>query len=507
MASASPLRTMATNTCSPPLVRPVLSTRASTTSRTSSIPSTPLDEIPEKLWPRVLRTTTATETSNPELSIDEITSTRLSLDDQAILTNMPRESSRKEARSRKLAMKMGFGGMWGENNDRLKKMTKRLRKIPTGLFARKERGSLETLAHPTSHAQPVPGPSLPQLDLPTELCVQTTCTLSNVEGCDEGGSNAALMDYDCNPKESESRQEEMAKRLPRHFTQPPTYVYAASTSTVNSIHNAEDLLLHGPRSLKAFSRQAVTRASSVGSVEEMRSHAFGNRRVSRPSLSGGSARHNSAPSIGRTSQSTSRPVTHAGSISSVSATIVPPRRPVVYMDVPSSCSEFIWSGHDTKKRPSASSTVRPVSKGASVRSSQDGRASLSLSLSPEVEIGLGELPGYNKVPLFVPKRIEPTEFAGISSLDEAAEYKQRFFLRSELKNSNPTISDVSFASLQGQTSIRSHLEREAMVQEQDSDSETRPPMGGCEKLSRVFSSAWSETTTRRWQKGYKRHCL
>ncbi|OAP56159.1 hypothetical protein AYL99_09338 [Fonsecaea erecta] len=412
---------MATNTCSPPPFRPALSARASITSRTSSIPSTPLDEIPEKLWPRVLRTTTATETSNPELSIEEITSTRLSLDDQAILTSLPGEGSRKEARSRKFVMRMAFGGILGENNDRFKKMTQRLKKIPNGFFTRKERESLETSSDSSSHSQHVSRPSLPQLDLTADICVQDPCASSNGEDCGEGKANAPLMDYDCKLKESDSCLEEMAKisslirrdlhevtikdsitpssgsgnpqRLPRHFTHAPTYTYAASTSTVNSIHVAEDRLLHGPRSLKAFSRQGLTRASSIGSVEEMRSHAFGSRRVSRPSLSSGSARHNSAPSIGRTSQSTSRPVTHAGSISSVSATIVPPRRPVVYMDAPSSSSEVIWNGHDSKKRPSASSTARPVSKGASVRSSQEDHASLSSNVAPEVELGLGELPG------------------------------------------------------------------------------------------------------------------
>ncbi|OAG41993.1 hypothetical protein AYO21_03728 [Fonsecaea monophora] len=490
MPSASPLRMMDTNTCSTSPARPVLSARASVTSRTSSIPVTPLDDIPEKLWPRVIRTTTAAEISNPELSIDEITSTKLSLDDQAILTNVPRESSRKETQSRKLVKKVAFGGIWGENNDRLKKMTKRLKKIPNGLFAQ---------------------PSLPPLELTSELCVKSTCTSSNAGDSDARRSNAPMMDYECKVKESESSVEEMAKplprHLPRHFTQPPAYAYAASTSTLNSIHVAEDRLLHGPRSLKAFSRHnGVTRASSIGSVEEMRSHAFGSRRVSRPSLSSGPARHRSAPSISRISQSASRPVTHAGSISSVSATIVPPRRQVVYMDTPSSCSEFVWDGHDSKKRPSTSFTARPVSKGGSFRSSQDGHASLSLNLAPEVELGLGELPGYNKVPLYVPRRIELAEPFEVSPLDEASEHKQKFFLHSKLKNSNPTISDVSFASLQGQTSIRSHLEREAMIQEQESEtSETRPSMGGCEKLSRAFCSAWSETTTRRWHKGYKRH--
>ncbi|KIW89963.1 uncharacterized protein Z519_09393 [Cladophialophora bantiana CBS 173.52] len=533
MASASPLRTVDTNTCSPPRVRPVLSTRTSINSRASSIPTTPLDGIPGELWPRILRTSAAAETSNPELSVDEITSTRLSLDDQAILANTPREGSRKEALSRKLVIRMAFGGMWGENSDRLKRMTKRLKNIPNGLFTRKR--SLETLPTPTTLSQPLPEPTLPQLELTTELCVQTTGTSSNTEDFDESKSNTPVMDYECKIKVSGSCPGEMAKissfiredlheatnkdrtlpplcsgnpkRLPRHFRMAPVYGHAASTSTVNSIPIAEDRLLRVPRPLKVSSRQTVTRASSVGSVDEMRSRAFGSRRVSRPSLSSGSARHSYTPSISRTSLSASRPATHAGSISSSSTTIAPPRRPVVYMDTPISRSDYIFNGYDSRKRPSGASTARPVSKGASIRSSQDSHANLSLNLPPEVEIGLGDIPGYKKVPLYTPRRFEVAELSGSSQQDEAVEQKQRFFPHSGPKNSSPTISDISFGSLRGQTSIQSHLEREAMVREQKSESETPPAMGGCEKLSRALCGAWSESTTRLWQKGCKRHGL
>ncbi|KAJ9616763.1 hypothetical protein H2200_000482 [Cladophialophora chaetospira] len=195
---------------SPPLKRPVLSTTASIASGTSSLPATPLDDIPRNLWSRVLSSASSPETSTPELSIDEITSTRLSLDDQAILTSLPRESDRKEAQTHRLLMRTAFGNMWGENNGRFKKMTKRLRNIPSGLFTRKDRRTREVTTPATTHPVSTSDSVLPQLELTTELYIPDTCASSNSANSADS-KPALLLDYECKPKGSESYQEEMAK--------------------------------------------------------------------------------------------------------------------------------------------------------------------------------------------------------------------------------------------------------------------------------------------------------
>ena len=261
------------------------------------------------------------------------------------------------------------------------------------------------------------------------------------------------------------------------------------------MHIAEDRLLHGPRSLKAFSRHSVARAPSIGSVEEMRSLAFGNRRASRPSLSGCSIKHNSAPSVSRISQSMSRPATHAGSISSISTTIVP-RKPVMFMDATTSCAEMTWSVQEAGKRPSTLSSGRPVSKGTSTRNSQDDRLSVCSSFPMDVQPG-GDVPGFDKVPLFVPRMIEKKPSLPSSKQEKLGAFKHGLFLHPESKNSDPTISDTSCGSLQGQTSIQSHLDRKAMI-EQDSQSGVHSNMTGREKITRAL-----ESTARRWQKGHK----
>ncbi|EXJ92643.1 hypothetical protein A1O3_01195 [Capronia epimyces CBS 606.96] len=542
MASASSLRRPDRDESSPLARRPPLSRMGSTTSRNSSLPTSPLDNIPEKLWPRVLRTSSTPETSNPDLSIDEITSTRLSLDDEAILTSLPEEDNRKTRDAGRPIARKGFGGIWGDNSDRLKKMSQRLKNFPGGLFVRRDRGLRGSSSGSINyHYQPATFESkLPAPDFMGGLGVTELLPPADDGEFDEPKMK---MDYECKPKETDSCSEEISKisclirkdlhevtsrertllpapgypeRIPRHFVTPPTYVYAASSSTVNSFHTAEDRLLHGPRTLKAFPRQMMARTSSIGSVEEMRSHAFGSRRLGRPSLSGASVRHSSAPSIGRSSRPTSRPGTNAGSVSS---STLAPRRPIVYMDAPNGCSDTIWSGVNFITYPSTSSTARPQSKSISILNSQEEGLDLSLELAPEVEMGMGDRPGYTKIPLYVPRRIErkqtcpkPDQMRPILTPVPATpsvgrEQADQPAIHTELTSSNPAISDISFTSLQGQTSIHSHTEREQMLQEVECQSSVRPSTGSRERLSRALTNAWAERTLRKKQKGCKRDAL
>lgn len=243
----------------------------------------------------------------------------------------------------------------------------------------------------------------------------------------------------------------------------------------------------------------------------MRSHAFGSRRLSRPSLSSASARHSSAPSIGQSSRPSSRPGTNSGSTYSASGTIAP-RRPVVYMDAPSTSSDFVWKGAHLNGRPSTALPAHPLSKATSLSNSHEDHLDLSFTLSPEIELGMGDLPGYIKIPVYTPRSIRrrqscvpiepdrPTLTPVPAAPGAIGDDSQRIGIHSELKNSNPAISDVSFASLQGQTSTQSQLGREAMIQEPESGVESHQGAGGRERLSRVLCSAWSERATRRRQR-------
>lgn len=171
-ASASPLRTELSQ-LSPSSCQPSLSAKGSTVSRTSSLPSTPLDDIPEKLWPRVLRSATTPETSNPDLSIEEITSTRLSLDDQAILTSLPRSVDQKRGGPQSAVTRTRIASIWGDNGGRLKKMTKRLKRLPNGIFTRKDRTTLDLSNGPQGRPK-TPSPMLPQTHVAAQPCPLAT---------------------------------------------------------------------------------------------------------------------------------------------------------------------------------------------------------------------------------------------------------------------------------------------------------------------------------------------
>jgi hypothetical protein len=143
------------------------------------------------------------------------------------------------------------------------------------------------------------------------------------------------------------------------------------------------------------------------------------------------------------------------------------------MDGPIAGSEALWRVPDVQKPPSTSSTARPVSNGAAAGNDQGDDSTLSTNSTPvaDIGVGFGDLPGYNKIPLCVPRRVEPSRRCGNSEEDGLAEDNQWLSHHSEMTISTPTFSDRSFGSLSlhGQWSIRSHLERQAMEREQEKE--------------------------------------
>lgn len=297
-------------------------------------------------------------------------------------------------------------------------------------------------------------------------------------------------------------------------------------------------------SLRAYPRSCVSRAPSIGSVDEVRALAFGGRRASRPSLSGASFHHSSAPSVTRTSYSTSRPATHSGSSSSVSATFGQ-KKPLLFMDASNSSSESLWHCPDLQKRPSVSSSL-PLSHAAATTNHND-HVSLSSSSVPVAKIaaGFGDLHDYEKVPLCVPRRIQDTEKFRDSNLEslrlpnrteksenvqdlnvasvrvpkgmeasgnhqspdlesihapgsiermectEPVEDETNFVLHPENAGSTPTFSDFSLTSLSlcGHTSIQSHLDREALINEAKQEKKQQSTNRSRQKRSSAFCAS------------------
>lgn len=156
---------------SPESHRPSLCARDSVTSRASSVPSTPFDEIPRPLWERTfIRTATTPEAATPDLSIEEITSTRLSLDDEEFFTSLP-NGENKQAKLGRFYSGKAFMEIWEDRSGRWKKMRRTLRKIPNGLFARKSRPSTPVEEEISLERPATTDTVLPEVDLVTESCV------------------------------------------------------------------------------------------------------------------------------------------------------------------------------------------------------------------------------------------------------------------------------------------------------------------------------------------------
>jgi hypothetical protein len=127
-----------------PLLGPgTLVTTPSAASRASTLVSSPLDNVPERLWNRVLRTSSAT-TTVPHLSIDDITSTRLSLDEHAILYSSPNSTSRNGTSRRANSVQKAFG-------DGFKSLRKKIKRFPGSIFLNASRGPPASL--PTNSVQ------------------------------------------------------------------------------------------------------------------------------------------------------------------------------------------------------------------------------------------------------------------------------------------------------------------------------------------------------------------
>ncbi len=73
-------------------------------SRTSKLPASPLDSISPSLYPRFPRFSITTESSHPDLSTDEVTSTRISTDEEGIVATRRSSniSNSRSSRSQKL---------------------------------------------------------------------------------------------------------------------------------------------------------------------------------------------------------------------------------------------------------------------------------------------------------------------------------------------------------------------------------------------------------------------
>ncbi|KIW18911.1 hypothetical protein PV08_03200 [Exophiala spinifera] len=511
---------------SPESQRPSLRARNSVTSRASSVPSTPLDDIPRPLWERTfIRTATTPEATSPELSIEEITSTKLSLDDEEFLTSLPDSENYKQAKlgiscARKCTVDIGE-----DRPGRWKKMRRTLRKIPNDLFAWKSRPSTPVkrelcVDHPATTESLLPEP-----ELLTESCVPPPAKSTDVQEPDKEIVEPLVLDYDGMPKGSVSRSEELSQvsRRIREELKDSSRMQTSSKSTDPPPHFRGPFLNQRTHKLSSKARVAAThlygqrglppdfpprrrrltdKPTTSARGEGAHRYSVSIHRPRRPSLSNATIGQNSAASIGRTSRPSSRPGTNAESNKSISGRTAVPR-PMVYMDGAISSSTILWDHGFVRQRPSTSSTTRPAPNSASRPTTRAGAEPCAVrSPAPEIEMGGRDIPEWAKVPTFVPRTVRaPRRTAnqvGLSGdtapLKPAREESDMDGFQPELNLSDTAISDVSFASLHVQTSNQSSLERQAVLRNKENEFEVpqRTSAKSRERISQLLATTWKE---------------
>lgn len=143
--SAPPLPRISSDP-NPPVLRSTASIATpSAPSRASTLPSSPLDEVPERLWDRVLLTSSARapETTNPNLSLEEIISTRLSLDEHRFLpSNHHRPCPPRTPRQATMGVQKAF-------KNGVKSLKKKVQRVRRSIFSNNSRGSRAPVATTT----------------------------------------------------------------------------------------------------------------------------------------------------------------------------------------------------------------------------------------------------------------------------------------------------------------------------------------------------------------------
>jgi hypothetical protein len=147
-------------------------------------------------------------------------------------------------------------------------------------------------------------------------------------------------------------------------------------------------------------RPSTSGASSLRNIDELRALDLRNS-SGRPNSSGSSLRPYSASAPGDISQSSSRPVSHARSVSSSASTTVA-NQSAPFLDVPVARSEFLLRSKGQSCRTFARPIPRIPPKLAQRASTKHLRPS---SLNEAVQLGSSEHRGSMKDPCFVPQHI------------------------------------------------------------------------------------------------------
>ncbi|KEF56821.1 uncharacterized protein A1O9_07011 [Exophiala aquamarina CBS 119918] len=463
-----------------PLLRPGLVATTSAASRSSTLLTSPLDEVPERLWNRVLRTSSATEITNPYLSIDDITSTRLSLDEHAILSS-PLDSPSRFGTSRRVnSMQKAFG-------DGFKSLRRKIKGFPSSIFPNASSGPPALLATDFIQQRSYsPAPHPPETCMSGALFPEHEekeipgLILDSGNGRSEPEVNQAESSKICSTMEREALTENpiasgtlepsSARPLP-----PLPCPSDRQLSFLNSVpptatqtHPVErGSLLNRSQSVTASARQKPNRYAAVEGAEDFRTRPPFNQHWRTRSFAADVPYKPIRP-LGPYPRPPSRPNTACSSSRTLYRHVQDPRREVLYMDCSDCNPDFIWKNGQLCRRPSFSSAVPRSPRRLTFPGRGDNHHLRPITRCPKIFAGRGDLPGCMKIALYYPDSLERKAAQGLVTATPSFAVPPRDLVPASTPPANPRsyeipISDYSRASIDGQASLRSWLEKEELM--------------------------------------------
>lgn len=106
-------------------------------TQASKLPASPLDSIDPSLYPRFPRFSITTDTSQPELSTDEVTSTKISLDEEGMMATRSSSNASNTKVSKRQQLQITLHRAVSTSSLNLKRIGERMRRAPSIFLARR----------------------------------------------------------------------------------------------------------------------------------------------------------------------------------------------------------------------------------------------------------------------------------------------------------------------------------------------------------------------------------
>jgi len=148
-----------------------------------------------------------------------------------------------------------------------------------------------------------------------------------------------------------------------------------------------------------------------------------------------------------------------------------PRREVLHMDCSGSNPDYIWSNNQLCRHPSFSATVpRTAIQRTFPARGVNPHLLQPITRLPKITDGKGDLPGYTKLAMYNPDSFERRGASGLAVAAPSTATETRDLLPASTPPVNPRsyeipIPDYPRASIDGQASLRSWLEKQELMDE------------------------------------------